>query len=110
MRARMSVVAVFLVYLMAPGSAELTETVVHLATHGDTAHADADGHADSDPADEHGCSGGYHLCVCHHATGFLMPAAAGGKAPSPLLIASTPPPPSSSPGDVVDSIFRPPIA
>ncbi len=63
-------VAVLMMYLMTPGSGELTENIVHLVMNGHTAHALDD--ADHQPEDdEHGCSGPYHVCQCHTSTGFL---------------------------------------
>jgi hypothetical protein len=110
MRRSVALVAVFLVYLMMPGSLELTESLAHLVVHGDTAHGDAEGHGDADGSDEHGCSGGYHLCVCHQASGFVVPfgvVIANLIAPAPNDVPETPEPaPSADPG----RIFRPPIA
>ncbi len=64
-------VALALVYLMTPGSGELTENVVHLVTTGHTAHAVDD--ADHHPTGvEHGCSGPYHVCECHGTTSFVV--------------------------------------
>jgi len=105
-----ALVAVFVAYLMAPGSIELTESVAHLVVHGDTAHGDAEGHDKQDGTDEHGCSGGYHLCVCHHATGFVVPlGVAMNRLPAlaagaPLSLAGL------APGAELGRIFRPPIA
>jgi hypothetical protein len=110
MRRSVALVAVFLVYLMTPGSLELTESLAHLAVHGDTAHADAEGHGDGDGADEHGCSGGYHLCVCHHANGFVVPfgvVIASPIAPATNDVVDTAEP---APSAHLGRIFRPPIA
>jgi hypothetical protein len=113
MRRSVALVAVFLVYLMTPGSLELTESLGHLVVHGDSAHADPeehDGQADPDGSDEHGCSGGYHLCVCHQATGFVVPFGVGiANAITPATndaLETAQPAPSAHPG----RIFRPPIA
>ena len=104
------ILALVLAYLMTPGTGEITEAVVHAAVHGDTAHADHAGHEDAGSQDEHGCSGSFHACLCHHAPGFLpapgIPALAievgdHSALPSPLSATPTGPP---------DTIFRPPIA
>jgi hypothetical protein len=62
-------IAGLLAYLMVPGAVEIVENVGHLITHADTAHAD-NGHAEDSSDDEHGCSGTYHACSCHHAPSF----------------------------------------
>lgn len=64
-------VALLLIYLMTPGSAELTENVIHFVASGHGAHSlpDSDHQPDDD---EHGCSGPYHFCACHHTAGFLI--------------------------------------
>lgn len=55
--------ALLLAFLLTPGSAELVENVVHLASDGHTAHAVDD--AEHAPAgDEHGCTGMMHCCTC----------------------------------------------
>ncbi len=47
---------------------EMVELVVHWVEHGDLAHADLDEHATAPMgADEHGCTGTFHLCSCHTA-------------------------------------------
>jgi hypothetical protein len=113
MRRSVALVAVFLVYLMMPGSLELTESLAHLVVHGDTAHGDPegrDGHDSGDGADEHGCSGGYHLCVCHQSTGFVLPFG--------VVIANTIAPAANDVPEIAEAapsgqpgrIFRPPIA
>jgi len=105
------IVAILLVYSLIPGGSELTENAVHLVTHGDTAHNGADGHEDGDPSDEHGCSGPYHVCVCHHSTSFVSteasvvtptaPAANAGSTPATDNLVAT---------GYVRELFRPPIA
>jgi len=110
MRRSVALVAVFLVYLMVPGSLELTESLAHVALHGDTAHGDRDGHTPSDGADEHGCSGGYHLCVCHHATGFLVPRGVDVERPPTSLLSDRPSAIDIAPCADLGRIFRPPIA
>lgn len=64
-----SILAVAMVYVMTPGASELAENVVHLVTHGDSAHSDE--HSGETESDEHGCSGPYHACVCHHTSSFV---------------------------------------
>lgn len=53
---------------------ELVELAVHVLRYGDVAHADAHDE-DQSPlgADEHGCSGTFHLCSCHHGAAATTP-------------------------------------
>jgi len=59
--------AIILVLALWPALGELIELAAHAVEHGDLAHADDDEH-DAAPLgeDEHGCSGSFHLCPCHH--------------------------------------------
>jgi len=61
------ILALLLAFAMFPSAMEAVEVAVHLVQHGDFAHGDQDEHA-STPlgTDEHGCSGTFHLCSCHH--------------------------------------------
>ncbi|MGN6106015.1 MAG: hypothetical protein ACTHU0_12985 [Kofleriaceae bacterium] len=63
---RSRILALLLALSIVPSAMELVELVVHWAEHGDLAHAERDRH-DTAPlgADEHGCSGTFHLCSCH---------------------------------------------
>ena len=55
-----------LVCALTPGFGEMVENLWHLALTGHSAHAVEQG-ADHEPSnDEHGCSGTFHLCSCHH--------------------------------------------
>lgn len=111
MRRLFAPIVVLLVYLLAPGAAEMTEYAVHWAQHGDSAHADDAGHEQGDGTDEHGCSGSFHMCLCHHGAGFVT-------SPAPLAVVAATirhrvvsfwrhrTPSSVAAGD----IFRPPIA
>jgi hypothetical protein len=110
MRRSVALVAVFLTYLMVPGSLELTESIAHLVVHGDTAHADSEGHGEPGGADEHGCSGGYHLCVCHHSTGFVVPLGMAVDRPVAPEAGGPAVETGSAPSAAVGRIFRPPIA
>ena len=111
MRRLLAPIVVLLVYLLAPGAAEMTEYAVHWVEHGDGAHAEGAGHEERDGTDEHGCSGSFHMCLCHHGTGFVTSAApvavvavaARGRV-IPFWRHRTPS--SVAGGD----IFRPPIA
>lgn len=64
--ARLLVLA--LVWALVPGLAEATENLWHLAAAGHVAHAAAAGEDHAPRGDEHGCSGSFHLCGCHHST------------------------------------------
>lgn len=55
-----------LVLSLTPGLVELVENAWHLMEVGHVAHA-VDQGADHQPeGDEHGCSGNFHVCSCHH--------------------------------------------
>lgn len=61
-------IALVLTVAMWPGLSELVELTMHAAEHGDLAHADDDEHEGTPLGeDEHGCSGTFHLCACHHS-------------------------------------------
>ena len=61
-------IALLLTVAMWPGLSELVELTVHAAEHGDVAHAGDDEHEGAPLGeDEHGCSGTFHLCPCHHS-------------------------------------------
>ena len=57
-------VVLALLWTVTPTAPEVTETAVHLLTHGDSPHA-ADGGHDESGTDEHGCTPLFHLCGCH---------------------------------------------
>lgn len=71
-------IALLVTVAMWPGLSELVELTVHAAEHGDVAHAGDDEH-DGTPLgeDEHGCSGTFHLCACHHSPPAVASIAAG---------------------------------
>jgi hypothetical protein len=103
--------ASLLIYLMTPGTGELTADLLHFAQTGHSEHASpADGHTEEETP-EHPCSGPYHVCHCHHALCFLL-------APVPRVTAVAPP--ASGPAlwshrqepkeGTRDPLFRPPIA
>jgi hypothetical protein len=104
-------IVVLLVYLLAPGAAEMTEYAVHWVEHGDGAHADDAGHEQRDGTDEHGCSGTFHMCLCHHGAGAVTSPAAVAVVAAAFRDRVIPfwrhrTPSSVAAGD----IFRPPIA
>lgn len=67
--------ALLIVFVLMPGTAEIVENVAHLASDGHTAHAIDDAeHAPS--GDEHGCTGTVHVCQCHASVSFLVSRAA----------------------------------
>lgn len=109
MRRALPYIAALLAYLMTPGSAEVTENVIHFVANGHSAHAVADD--EHQPSDvEHGCSGPFHVCACHQSTGFALTRIAGL---SPIV--TSPVQPFASPRPLVAQgfvgrIFRPPIA
>lgn len=69
---------------LVPGLAETTENLWHLATAGHTAHAAEQGPDHAPVGDEHGCSGTFHLCPCHHTVpSDLLAVGAGGPGAEP---------------------------
>lgn len=60
-----------LVLALTPGLAEAVENVWHLALLGHSAHATDEGSDHQPTGDEHGCSGTFHVCSCHHASSVL---------------------------------------
>lgn len=61
------VLVVGLAWLLTPGLTEVTENLWHLAVAGHTAHSLAAGDDHRPRDDEHGCSGTFHFCACHHS-------------------------------------------
>jgi hypothetical protein len=57
-----------LLYSMTPASAEIAQQLVHVVTEGHFANE----HAAHTEDKEHGCSGPYHLCVCHSTVVFVV--------------------------------------
>lgn len=72
-------IALLVTVAMWPGLSALVELTAHAAEHGDLAHAGDDEH-DGKPLgeDEHGCSGTFHLCPCHHSPSAVAAAAMTG--------------------------------
>lgn len=54
-----------LLWVLLPGTWELTENVVHLVQDGHLAHSESSAHPHGQPDPEHGCSGTLHFCSCH---------------------------------------------
>jgi|GEM_PF-2393248 hypothetical protein len=73
--------ALFLAWLLMPGTGELLENAVHLVREGHLAHAPIDAEHES-AGTEHDCSGPYHFCVCHTSNIFLVNALRLDAAPS----------------------------
>lgn len=59
-----------LVWALTPGLAEVSENAWHLLLRGHAAHAADQGPDHAPVGDEHGCSGPFHLCSCHHSQAF----------------------------------------
>src|SRR5690242_325375 len=99
-----------MLYVMTPGSQELTSDVAHWLQNGHTAHAATHAERHS-PDPEHGCSGPFHVCSCHQASTFLPLAPRVALAPpalvSPRALAQTAEPFSTG---HLHGFFRPPIA
>lgn len=69
--------AVLLLAGLLPGVGELVENVVHLATQGHLAHAEANGDTHGPLDAEHGCTGALHICSCCVSVSYLA-----GKVPT----------------------------
>jgi hypothetical protein len=69
---------------LTPGLLEAAENAWHLAATGHSAHAPDQGADHSPESDEHGCSGAFHLCSCHHSLASdLVPVAVGLRPGAP---------------------------
>jgi hypothetical protein len=94
---------------MTPGLGEIAENAVHLVLEGHGAHADA-AHEHAPANEEHGCSGAFHVCPCHHS--FAFESAGETRLPvastSTLLVA--PAEIDAPPAAHVRGVYRPPIA
>ena len=104
----LSVLAVVLAFSITPGSFEIVENLAHVLSHGDSAHAEDDGHSERSSSDEHGCSGATHACGCCHSAQYVavrtatLPAAANLDSPKCDV-------PSAPVADApVSRVFRPP--
>ena len=64
MRVGRSVIAALLVWALVPGSAEMSEQLVHLLRNGHLAHSIPGDPDEVPPGAEHGCQGAMHLCRC----------------------------------------------
>jgi hypothetical protein len=61
-------VVLALLWTVTPTAPEVTETAVHLLSHGDSQQSHgggSDGGHDESGTDEHGCTPLFHLCGCH---------------------------------------------
>ena len=59
--------------MMTPGLTEASENLWHLIRAGHTAHSLDAGPDHAPKGDEHGCSGTFHLCSCHHSSCTTVP-------------------------------------
>jgi hypothetical protein len=105
MRAFRSSVIALLLYSMTTASGEIAEHIIHMITEGHSVHEHIDHTADK----EHGCSGPYHMCVCHSTILFVVSAPAVETMPvhgNPNIFALV----EQVEGDSHQrSLFRPPI-
>ncbi len=103
--------AIAILILMFPGSVELVEDGIHWITDGHTTHDTSTEHHREGPADEHGCSGPYHICICHSSSPFITRAAPADPGKRALrsceMIELVDAP---SPSSHLDRLFRPPAA
>jgi hypothetical protein len=77
-------IAALMVGAILPGSGELLENAVHLATRGHLAHATPDGDTHGPSPAEHGCSGTLHLCSCCPSAAFALSTALALRRPPDL--------------------------
>jgi hypothetical protein len=104
---RLSVVC--LVWAMTPGLTEAVENAWHLASSGHTAHAPEAGEDHAPVGDEHGCSGTFHLCSCHHSPSTTMPSTVSTQRPI-AAVTSRQRAESLHPGPELPGPFHPPQA
>ncbi len=86
---------------LCPGGYGFVQDAVHLVTDGhvvdahrhndavaahDDVSADANGHDDRAPGDEHGCSGTFHTCGCHAGAVYFVEADGPPELRLPLLL------------------------
>lgn len=104
--------AVLLVLALWPALGETVELAVHLAEHGDLAHAPHDAH-EGEPlgANEHGCSGVFHLCSGGHVSATSAPHVVTSVVALARVTTPATPPPLSREGQHEPAPeLRPPIA
>lgn len=72
------VLVAVLILSLAPGLLVAVENACSLVATGHLAHASGPGGDPSPVGPEHGCSGPFHVCFCHHSPAFdLVPLALG---------------------------------
>ena len=98
-----------LIWSMTPGLTEFVENVWHLAVSGHSAHAIDAGPDHAPEGDEHGCSGTFHLCTCHHTppTDLAQGNACDVRQPTVSLMATKSEPPVEP---ALAGLLRPPRA
>ena len=107
--------ALMLMYLVAPGSLEATADVVHEVVAGHTLDDDTGNlHGAHTAPAEHHCTGAFHACGCCASLVWVPTEVArverGALRPLPLLsVAVRGAALGFVPGGVRDSVFRPPI-
>lgn len=78
------VLVLLLACALTPGLGEVVENAWHLVAAGHAAHASQEGPGHAPAGDEHGCSGAFHLCSCHHSLASdLIPTPAGPRPRGP---------------------------
>jgi len=101
-------VVLALAFSMTPGAFEVAENVVHVAAHGDVAHARSGGHSRRTPADEHGCSGAVHACGCCHSLQFVPTGSAPVESAARVSRVVATPVITALPNAPASRVFRPP--
>lgn len=108
MRRLFSITVLLLIYLMTPTSAEISQRVMQFVAPDTAAQAETSHRAHGC---EHGCSGPYHVCWCHHSDAFTT---ADATMPVPSLAPTTSYLESfyeaAPPEGTQQGVFRPPSA
>ena len=91
---------------MTPASAEIAGHLVHFVTEGHSVHE----HVEHTENKEHGCSGPYHMCVCHTTVVFVVAKPSTEASPSIENAEDIPLADQGSADGHRRAVFRPPIA
>jgi hypothetical protein len=110
MKTAARLLVVVLILGLTPGLLEAAENVWHLVATGHSAHAPDQGADHSPEGDEHGCSGAFHLCSCHHSLASDLVPAPGGLRPGEPRCEVLPAGAEACPEPTLPGLERPPRA
>ena len=101
-------IALVVIYMMTPGTIELTETTLSMVLDGDADHSCEEA---SDPCypDDSDCSESCELCVCCNPTMMVSQIAISGRAQVQPGHRLNKFPSDMNDSDFLESVFRPPI-